>query len=96
MELLFILTANMKTQITKAFVNLQQGFILSEANIVGSYSHHHKAIAIKLPWHSNDFEWVGTEFENYIKVDGAVDSFSISCYGFKGEIDLSDLLLATM
>jgi len=92
---LLALTA-MKKSITTVFVNLQQGFIIDElSNIVGAYSHHHEAVAIKIPYRANDFDWVGTKFEDYAKVDGATDSFSINCYTLNGEQDLSDLLLAT-
>ena len=86
----------MKTAITSIFVNLQQGFIVDElGTIVGAYSHHHESVIVKIPWHSNDFDWVGTKFEDYTKVDGAADSFGINCYTLDGEKDLSDLILAT-
>ena len=84
----------MKTAITTVFVNLQQGFIIDDMNnIVGAYSHHHKAVVIKVPWHSNDFEWTGTLFENYEMINKATDSFSINCYTEAGDKELSELIM---
>ena len=74
-------------------VNLQQGFITDGGNIIAAYSHHHKAVVIKTPWHSNDFDWTGSQFECYEMINRATDSFSINCYTDEGDIELSDLIL---
>lgn len=87
----------MKTELTTGSmfsVNLQQGFILDEnKSIIGAYSHHHKTVVMKVPNHSNYFNWTGTTFENYKFINSATDSFSIQGYTHEGDKELSDLII---
>lgn len=76
-------------------VNLQQGFILDEnKSIIAVYSHHHKTVVMKVPNYSTDFNWCGTTFEHYQFIDKRTDSFSIQVYTDKGDMELSNFIIA--